>query len=66
MCRDVHAQKSRADDVAILVPTTDAYEMGAQGKLRKKVDAIFTKAQHAALAGNHVYLGLTYIYILHI
>ena len=58
LCRDVHAQKSRADDVAILVPTTDAHEMGAQGKVGKKMDGIFTKAQHAALAGNHVYLGL--------
>ena len=42
----------------ILIPTTEAYEMGAQGNVRKNLDTIFIRAQHAALSGNHVHLGL--------
>ena len=62
LCREVHSQKSRAYDVAILVPTTDAYEMGTQGEVGKNVEAIFTKTQHAAITGKHVHLGLACIH----
>ena len=47
-----------AHNISILIHTTEAYEMGAQVKVRKNMDRISTKAQHAALPGNHVHLDL--------
>ena len=52
------AEVAHKDKLSILIPTTEAYEMGAQGKVRKKLDTIFIRAQHEALSGNHVHLGL--------
>ena len=45
-------------NLSILMPTAEPYDMGAQGKVRNTLDTIFTTAQHAALSGNHVHLGL--------
>ena len=38
-----------AHNLSILVPTTEAYEMGSQDKVRKNLDTILIRAQHAAL-----------------
>ena len=48
-----------AHNLSILIPTTEAYEMGAQGNVRKNLDTIFIRAQYADLSGNHrVHVGL--------
>ena len=52
------AEVPHKDNSSILIPTTEAYEMGAQGNVRKNLDTIFIRAQHAALSGNHVHVGL--------
>ena len=36
-------------NLSILVPTTEAHEMGAQDKVRKNLDTILIRAQHTAL-----------------
>ena len=61
---DMHSHKSRmrtiyhAQNLSILIPTAEAYEMGAQDTVRQNMDTLLTRAQHAALPGNHVHLGL--------
>ena len=52
------AEVPHGHNLSILIPTTEAYEMGAQGNVRKKLDTIFIRAQYAALSGNHVHVGL--------
>ena len=52
------AEVAHTDNLSILIPTTEAYEMGAQDKVRKNLDRVFTRAQHEALSGNHVHLDL--------
>ena len=52
------AEVPHTDNLSIPMSTTEAYEMGAQVKVRKNMDRISTKAQHAALPGNHVHLDL--------
>ena len=54
----VFTEVPHADNLSILMPTAEAYEMGAQNKVRKKLDSIFTRAHHATLSGNHVDLVL--------
>ena len=43
------AEVPHKDNLSILIPTTEAYEMGAQDTVRNKMDAILTRAHHAAL-----------------
>lgn len=52
------AEVPHKDNLSILIPTTEASEMGAQDTVRTNLDTIFIRAQHAALSGNHVHLGL--------
>ena len=54
----VFAEVPHKDNLSILIPTTEASEMGAQDTVRTNLDTIFIRAQHAALSGNHVHLGL--------
>ena len=52
------AEVPHMNNLSILIPTAETYEMGAQGKVRKKLDKVFTRAHHAALPGNHFHLVL--------
>ena len=54
----VFPEVPHAHNLSILIPTSEAYEMGTQDKVRKNLDTIFIRAQHAALSGNHVHVGL--------
>jgi len=47
----VFAEVPHTDNLSILMPTAEAYEMGTQNKVRKKLDTIFTRAHHATLSG---------------
>ena len=45
----VSTEVSHVHNISILIPTTEAYEMGAQVSVRSNLDRILTGAQHEAL-----------------